>query len=139
MGRSRVVFVVWIIAMLLLTGVNQAAAEDYYVGEYHDGRAAYLDTSSIRVENHYTQGYHEGDTYSCVVKAVNSSSGKYDYINYNFYVGQTESIYKNGERVYSTMKGPHDYLANNPVENKLLKYFYKRHEDDWNKVPKQIR
>lgn len=128
MGKMRVVLIIGIMAIFLLTGINPVAAEDYYIGEYPDGRGAYFDTTSVRVENHYTQGYHEGDTYSCVVKAVDSSSSKYDYINYEFYIGQTESIYINGERVYSTMKGPRDYLANNPVENELLKYFYKIHE-----------
>ncbi|MBQ7497482.1 MAG: hypothetical protein IJU00_06580, partial [Selenomonas sp.] len=61
--------------------------------------------------------------YSCLVKAVYDTSGEYDVINYAFYIGQTESIQKNRERVYSTMKGPHDYLKNNPIEAKLLRYF----------------
>ena len=57
---------------LLLAGSydNFAQAADYYLGIYHNGQEAYLDTSSIRTTNHYTQGWHSGDTYTCMVKAV---------------------------------------------------------------------
>lgn len=133
-------FFLFVMALfLMVASQNQTEAADYYLGEYANGQVAYLDTSSIRTENHYVQGYHEGDTYRCTVKAVWLDSNQYDRISYTIYIGQTEMIEKNGTRVYQTMRGPHNYLDENPVEYALVKYFTKVHTDDWHKVPEHIR
>jgi len=142
--KMKALLAAWTMVVFLLTGMNHVAAEDYYLCEYPDGRAAYFDTKSVKVENHYTQGHHDGDTYRCQIKAVDNESGKYDFIKYEFYIGQTVSIYKDGEIVYSTMEdmedmeGSDDYLTDNLVEAVLLEYFSQRSKESRNKVPKQI-
>ncbi len=119
---------------------NQVEAADYYLGVYHNGQNAYLDSSSIRVTNHYNNGYHSGDTYTCTVKAVWSGSNSYDTVHYEIYVGQTVTLHKNGEKVFQTIraKDPH-YLEKNPVENNLVRYFEKRSEQEWSSVPERIQ
>ena len=133
--------VILVAAVLTLSGFQtNAEASDYYLGVYNSGQVAYLDTSSIRIENHYVQGYHEGDTYSCTVKAVWPDSDEYEKIHYEIYVGQTESITKNGEQVWQTIRAKDpNYLEKNPVEASLLRYFYKKHESDWKNTPDRIR
>lgn len=49
------------ILLIQLGNQSKANASDIYMGEYSNGQIAYLDTSSIRTHNHYTQGCHEGD------------------------------------------------------------------------------
>ena len=119
---------------------NRVEAADYYLGVYHSGQEAYLDISSIRTTNHYTQGYHSGDTYTCIVKAVWSGSNSYDTVHYEIYVGQTGTLYKNGEKVWQTIR-PKDpnYLKNNPVENNLMNYFGRLSQQEWSSVPERIR
>ena len=119
---------------------NLVQAADYYLGVYHSGQEAYLDTSSIRTTNHYNNGYHSGDTYTCDVKAVWSGSGNYDVVRYEVYVGQTVTLIKNGEKVWQTIH-PKDrnYLKNNPVENNLVRYFEKLSSQNWNSIPERIR
>ena len=127
---------------LLLAGSydNFAQAADYYLGIYHNGQEAYLDTSSIRTTNHYTQGWHSGDTYTCTVKAVWSGSDSYDTVNYEVYVSQTVTLYKNGIEVYRTIRAKDpNYLEKNPVENNLVKYFEHRSQQEWNSVPERIK
>ena len=34
----------------------------------------------ICTDNHYLQGYHEGDTYSCLAKVVWPNSDQYDLV-----------------------------------------------------------
>ena len=118
---------------------SRAEASDYYLGEYPNGQIAYMDTSSIRVTNHYSNGYHDGDTYTCIVKAVDPGSDRYDKVHYEIYVGQTESIKKNGIKLWQTIRGDAHFLENNPVEAALLKYFEQRHKEDWKKVPERIK
>ena len=77
---------------------NRVEAADYYLGVYRNGQEAYLDTSSIRTKNEYVNGYHEGDTYTCTVKAVWAGSNSYSTVSYEVYVGQTGTLYKN-ERI----------------------------------------
>ena len=127
--------------VLLMQLGNQpnAKASDIYMGEYSNGQIAYLDTSSIRTENSYVQGYHEGDTYSCLVKAVWPNSNNYDSISYDFYIGQVVGIKKNGVQIYHTMKGSANFFENNPVEKNLCDYFRKKHEREWNTVPERIK
>ncbi len=129
------------VAFLLVSNYNNfAEAADYYLGVYHSGQEAYLDTSSIRTTNHYTQGYHSGDTYTCIVKAVRPGSSSYDTVHYEIYCGQTVSLDKNGERVWQTIRAKDlNYLEKNPVENNLVKYFSKLTDENWSEVPERIR
>ena len=119
---------------------NRVEAVDYYLGVYHSGQEAYLDTSSIRTRNEYVNGYHEGDTYTCIVKAVWRGSNNYDTVRYEVYVGQTGTLYKNGEKVWQTIhpKDP-NYLTNNPVENNLMMYFGKLSQRNWHSIPERIK
>ena len=131
-----------LVVALLVAGSydNRAEAADYYLGVYHSGQEAYLDTSSIRTKNEYVNGYHEGDTYTCTVKAVWRGSNSYSTVSYEIYVGQTGTLYKNGEKVWQTIhpKDP-NYLKNNPVENNLLSYFGRLSQQEWSSVPERIR
>ena len=119
---------------------NRAEAADYYLGVYHSGQEAYLDTSSIRTKNEYVNGYHEGDTYTCTVKAVWSGSNSYDVVHYRVYVGQTVTLYKNGEEVFRTIRAKDpNYLEKNPVEHNLVRYFEKLSQQEWSSIPERIR
>ena len=109
------------------------------MGEYSNGQIAYLDTSSIRTDNHYIQGYHEGDTYNCLVKAVWPDSEQYDVVTYEFYIGQTVGIKKNGKQIYHTMKGAPNFFDKNPVEKNLCAFFQRKHDQEWNNIPERIR
>ena len=53
-----------LMALVFAGSQNNVEAADYYLGVYHNGQEAYLDSSSIRVTNHYNNGYHSGDTYT---------------------------------------------------------------------------
>ena len=127
-------------ALILISRCNSVEAADYYMGAYHNGQEAYLDSSSIRTKNEYVNGYHDGDTHTCIVKAVWPGSNSYDVVRYEIYVGQTVALYKNGEKVYQTIhaKDP-NYLKNNPVENNIVRYFEKLTTQNWNSVPERIR
>ncbi|MBR1647932.1 MAG: hypothetical protein IJ685_14385 [Selenomonadaceae bacterium] len=119
---------------------NCVEAADYYLGVYHSGQEAYLDTSSIRTTNEYTQGWHSGDTYTCTVRAVWSGSNSYSTVNYEVYVGQTVTLYKNGEEVFRTIRAKDPkYLDKNPVEYNLVRYFEKLSQQEWSSVPERIR
>ena len=107
------------IAFVAIGSYNiRAEAADYYLGVYHSGQEAYLDTSSIRTTNEYT--------YTCDVKAVWAGSDSYDVVHYRVYIGQVVTLYKNGEEVYRTIhaKDP-KYLDKNPVEHNLVRYLGK--------------
>ena len=130
---------IFVMLIFPCTSIRHVEANDIYMGEYHNGQTAYLHTSSIRTENHYVQGYHEGDTYRCSVKAVWPNSDQYEEISYEFYIGQTERIKKNGVQIFQTMRGPRDFFDKNPVEKKLCAFFYKKHEQEWHTVPERIK
>ena len=129
------------VALLVVSSYNnRVEATDYYLGDYHNGQEAYLDTSSIRTTNEYQNGYHSGDTFTCMVKAVWRGGKSYDAVQYRIYVGQTVTLYKNGEEVYRTIRAKDpNYLKNNPVENNLVRYFEKLSQQEWNSVPERIR
>lgn len=131
--------VLFMVLFVQLGNQHDAKAGDIYMGEYSNGQVAYLDTSSIRTDNHYVQGYHEGDTYSCLVKAVWPNSDQYDEVSYEFYIGQTVGIKKNGKQIYHTMKGALDFFDKNPVEKNLWAFFQRKHEQEWSKIPERIR
>ena len=133
-------FVALLAATLIFFGLQvQVEAADYYLGEYPDGSVAYLDTSSIRVTTHYSNGCYDGQTYACSVKAVYSNSDQYDRVPYEIYVGQTCSITKNGKRVWHSFRAEDPgYIERNPVEKKLVDYFIQVNKVDSRKVPQQI-
>lgn len=110
--------------MLVLFFCNSSIvdASDYYLGVYPNGETAYLDTDSVRANDVYHNGYFEGRTYSCNVKSVDYNSDTFTYIQYEIWYGQTATIRKNGNQVFSTMRGPYDYLEKNPVEQNLMNY-----------------
>ena len=121
--RQNILFI-FFVTMIISTvfNVSNVKAADYYLGVYSNGEVAYLDDSSIRSHEVYSGGELEGREYSCNVKAVNEKTGGFVYIQYEIWCGQTVSISKDGNRVYATIRGPHNYLENNPVENNLLNY-----------------
>ena len=139
---KRLVGIFVFVMLIFLSDIedNSVEAADYYLGVYHNGQEAYLDTSSIRTTNHYTQGYHSGDTYTCIVKAIWSGSDNYDSVRYEVYCGQTVTLLKNGEEVFRTIRAKDpDYLDNNPVENNLVKYFSQLTIQNWDSIPERIK
>ena len=140
MKKIAFIFMLTMTLMCLGSGTGVAEAEDIYMGEYHDGSVAYLDTSSIRTTNEYTNGYHDGDTHRFSVKAVYDSNGTYENVFYEIYCGQTNSMTKNGQRVWQTIHSPDPhYLDNNPVEKNLIDYFNRLTSQSWKNVPKRVR
>ena len=121
--RQNILFI-FFVTMIISTvfNVSNVKAADYYLGVYPNGEVAYLDDSSIRSHEVYSGGELEGIEYSCNVKSVNEKTRNFVYIQYEIWCGQTASISKDGNRVYATIRGPHDYLEKNPVENNLLNY-----------------
>ena len=136
---KAVIFFFFFVLSIQFSNPSNAQANDIYMGEYSNGQIAYLDTSSIRTQNHYSQGYHEGDTYSCLVKAVWPNTDQYEVISYDFYIGQNISVKKNGQQIYHERKSDPRFWDNNPVEKNLCSYFERKHKQEWNKVPKTIR
>ena len=109
-----------LIVGLLSLSFNRAAAADYYLGVYPDGREAYL--TSIRDYEVTRNGYWDHDEYDCHVKAVYKNSGKYDNVSYKVYYGQMGAFMeKDGRSIYDRHTRE-TFLQNNPVENNLLKH-----------------
>lgn len=113
------IFTALLFAFLCSFSITEAA--DYYLGVYANGETAYLDTDSMSGHDVYVNGYREGKEYSCRVKSVKQNSNQFTYIKYVIYYGQTMTITKDGNRVFNTIRGPHDYFDNHPVENNLIK------------------
>ena len=113
------IFIAFLFMLLCSATITEAA--DYYLGVYSNGDTAYLDTDSMRKHDIYTNGYPDGKEYTCNVKSVNPNSNEYTSIQYEIYYGQTITIRKNGDRVFNTIRGPHDYFDNHPVESALIK------------------
>ncbi|MBO6293200.1 MAG: hypothetical protein J6N51_13250 [Selenomonas sp.] len=107
---------------ILLMSMNHADAADYYLGEYADGREAYL--TSIRDYEVSRNGYWDHDQYDCSVKAVNKQSGEYETVSYRVFYGQMGPFMeKDGHNLYDRHTRE-TFLQNHPVENNLLKQIY---------------
>ena len=117
--KSLQIFIALLVAFLC--NISTLEASDYYLGVYSNGDTAYLDTDSMRKHDIYTNGYPDGKEYTCNVKSVKPNSNEYTSIQYEIYYGQTITIRKNGDRVFNTIRGPHDYFDNHPVESALIK------------------
>lgn len=118
---------------------NNVEAATYFLGDYPNGSSAYLDVSSITIENNYRNKYHEGDTYRCIVNAYYEGTDEYDVNHYEIYIGQTANIIKNGEKVWQTIRAKNPkYLDENPVERNLLKYLAQKQQREWRYVPEVI-
>lgn len=111
-----------------IKGTNQETYQvkdtDYLLGEYNDGRKAYLQTDSVRDYQITRNGYWDGDKYDCLVNAVSPNTGQVEQISYsvNFSNGPlTYAVSKNGVNLYDrhTQK---EFLDANPVERKLIEY-----------------
>ncbi len=113
------IFIAFLFMLLCSATITEAA--DYYLGVYSNGDTAYLDTDSIQRHDIYTNGYPDGKEFSCNVKSVNPRSNNFTYIQYDIYYGQTITITKDGNRVFNTIRGPHDYFDTHPVESTLIK------------------
>ena len=135
---NRNVLTLFLAVIISAATFCKAEAADYYLGEYANGTVAYLDTTSIRVTNHYTNGYHDGDTCTCTVKAVNPNSGNFDRISYEVYCGQNASIIKEGVRLFRSLREAASFWKNNPVESNLTHYCYDYIDKKSRKVPERI-
>ena len=101
---------------------SRADAADYYLGEYETGQIAYLDTTSIRDSQTTRNGYWESNNYSCIVKAVNNDSNKYDSISYEVICAQSVLLRKNGQPCYNSLREIKPYFDTHPVEKALVDY-----------------
>ena len=119
---KRIGLLVVMLISLLYMGMGSADAADYYLGEYPDGREAYL-VSIIDFEV-TRNGYWAYDEYDCRVKAVYKNSDSYEEISYRVVFGlMGPFIEKNGRYIYDR-NTRENFLHNNPVENNLLKQIY---------------
>ena len=98
--------VMFLTAILIFVGNNQAEAREVYVGNYSDGSAVYLLTETIR-----SNGRQGVQDYTCKVRA-----GR-DYLFYHFWYGNRGWEYDNNE-------GYHGYVYNgsSPVAAAILNY-----------------
>ena len=86
-------FSVMLLAVAIIFVSNQAEAREVYVGSYSDGSAVYLLTETVQKSRGGVSG---GNVYKCRVRA-----GR-DYLNYEFWLGRTNSgtvdwAYENSE------------------------------------------
>ena len=120
------IIILLIAAFIAVVGeIGQAEAADFYIGEYGNGDAAYLETDSIRDYQVTRNGYWVCDEYECQIKAVKPNSDKFNRIFYKvtYSEGLIEfMVSKNGQNLYDkhTMT---DFLKNHPVERNLVEYF----------------
>ena len=111
--------------------IENNESKDHYLGVYEDGRKAYLLTDTIKYYSDPDYGEFEG--YTCAVKAVHKNSNNYDIINYNYRIGQTVNLSRDGKWLFNIrdMHKIYDNPEINP-EAKLCIYLRDKLENKFN-------
>ena len=108
---KKIFSVMFLAAILIFVGNNQAEAREVYVGSYSDGSSVYLLTDTV---NRKPGGADY--IYTCRVRA-----GR-DYLNYEFWLARYDSrtvdwVYKNSEGYSGKV-----YDGSSPVAASILNY-----------------